>query len=889
MSLCIFVPGIKGTELYEGDNKRWFPSTKKDLESLKADNDLVPKSVLKEVNAFFIKKVSLYSGVIDEFIQDPNFVPYPYDWRNSLLDEANKFVRFIISAAEESNTDIILIAHSMGGLLCKLAILKLQELGRVNLIKKLVTIGTPWKGAPDAFKVLEHGEPGFYDNLFSFYQIFNDEQSRTLARRLPTAYQLLPNEEYFKSTHGKFIIGAEKDFLNYYDVKSKIQQIYNEEHKTNPEDNVIDVWKEYIDPLHAAMRKPIPVQHECLVGIDKPTFYTIPERKYKTYRLFKTIAKIQNGDGVVPFYSALPLHKANIYYVNALHRSQCANEDVVNFIKWAIGDQTDSQPLGIGRLKDTDLEEKAIIENAKLKKGVLTYVMCPVETTILDKEQKYVAGVIDPSISGYSKLADSEDLQYLQIGEAKYFFVQKNEEFNFEISAYDEGIAEVGVEVFDEDKESFGLKFNTITVNPKKKATLVVHNEKPSEEVTAELYYEQEKIKPKKKKLVTENEKQTKPISNLDIKVKPVKDFQKAAYRNTFSGPIHLNIVASIPEDIEELLYSIDGKVVGSITDKQVLDLASGTYEIQVFGKDVLERPIKSNLLKVNIDKEAPSTQLLLSVTPDGATASFNVLNNNSKVETFCKFDCSHIDGLTHDQDLNEWFIVPGNTKQFDIPEHIWRQLRIDRNAYVSINYYSENEFGLKEEIKSFDFAIRDLPVVMWSEGSTVATAKSIFKNVTGNTNEEYLEAFEVKQKIQNKVTDLDPQGKIGDNVKSVLFVSKAVIIEVFYAEKYALYFSGPPTELLEVGQRYTFSFELITERSKEKIVTTEPVAKLKPMKNNIKAKNISLTEDRGVFSGSFVVDELFKEYKHKLIITDIKNISPPLRESTLMLRGEES
>ena len=888
MTVCIFVPGVKGTELYEGENKRWFPSTQKDLESLKSIKALKPTNVLNEVNAFFLFKESLYSGIIEEFGSDPDFVPYPYDWRNSILDEADNLVRFVISVADEKNTDIILVAHSMGGMLSKLAILKIQELGRVDVIKKLVTVGTPWKGAPDAFKVLEYGEPGFYSSLVNFHQIFDDKKTRSLARRLPSAYQLLPSKEYFDSEFGKFIIGAERDYVNYYDIKSKIQKIYNEENKEKEEDRVVDVWVKYIDPVHSAMKQGLPVEHDCLIGVNNPTFYMIPEGKYKTYRLFKATGKVRNGDGVVPFFSALPLHDANVYYAESLHRNQCSNKDVINFIKWSIGDKVDSCPPKVGQLQLDDFDNRRLIEQAELKKGVLTYILCPVETTIVDEEQKYVAGVIDPSLSKYRELSNSEDLQYLQMGEAKYLFTKKREDFNFEIKAYEEGIAEVGVEVFDEE-ESFGLQFNTITVNPRKKATLTVHNKSVDSEVKAELYFEQRNIQPKKKKLLTEEEKKDKPIPTIKIKAIPSDNSKKAPHRSVFSGAIRLSIITSMTEEIEELLYSVDGKVVGSIVDNQLLSLESGEYEIQVFGKDILGRAIKSNVLKVNIDKERPFTKLNLDVTPEGGVISFNTITQKSKVDTFYKFTLNDKFGTVSDS-VTEWQEIKEDAKDksVTVPNEIWRKLRENRNAYVTLEYYSKNEFGVEEEVKSFDFSIRDLPALMWTETASVTTAKAIFKNVTAGMLEVLEEGYEVQQTIQKKVSDLDPTAKVPDNVKSVVFSTSAVTIRVFFAEKYSLYFSGPPTELLEIGQTYTFSFELITERSGEKVVTTEPVAKLKPMKNGFNAQEISLKQKNGVFYGRFAVDELFRQYKHKLIITDNKNISPPLRESTLILKNDE-
>ncbi|PFA55688.1 hypothetical protein CN403_33700, partial [Bacillus cereus] len=82
----------------------------------------------------------------------------------------------------------------------------------------------------------------------------------------------------------------------------------------------------------------------------------------------------------------------------------------------------------------------------------------------MDKEHSYVAGVIDPSLSEYSNLIHSDDVQYLQVGDAKYLYVREEEELDFEINAYKEGIAEVSVEVFNDDTTE--IQFNTIPISP---------------------------------------------------------------------------------------------------------------------------------------------------------------------------------------------------------------------------------------------------------------------------------------------------------------------------------------------------------------------------------------------------------------------------------------
>ena len=131
---------------------------------------------------------------------------------------------------------------------------------------------------------------------------------------------------------------------------------------------------------------------------------------------------------------------------------------------------------------------------------------------------------------------------------------------------------------------------------------------------------------------------------------------------------------------------------------------------------------------------------------------------------------------------------------------------------------------------------------------------------------------------------------RIGDDAYGVRFESEDFIIDVMYAEKYSLYFKGSPTEMLEVGKKYEFSFALLSELNKYSITDTKPRCILKciaPKRNDLD-KIIPLVEgDHEMFFGSFFVDESFEEYKYKLIITDDNYAKPALREVRLTLKEE--
>ncbi|MDW7614892.1 alpha/beta hydrolase [Peribacillus simplex] len=871
--MIIFVPGIKGSELYDGDNKRWFPATQKDLDLLDLKNDLEPRSVLRHVTPFGITKFSqvIYRDLLDEF-GDNNLSLFPYDWRRSIFDHVEKLANKIINESKANNEKVTLVAHSMGGMLAKLAIQKLEEKQELQRINKFITIGTPWHGAPDAFKSLTYGEPGIFEKLWVFFQtLLSAEATKNLARILPSVYQLLPSETYFNHPDGKFIVTEGEMDITYEGFKTKIQNLHDLDKN---EDEFVDVWKNYIDPLHKAMTQDLPPEliHDCLIGHSIPTLYKVPEisKNGIILKLYKQPSSFMNGDGVVPLHSATPSHNANLFFTEGEHSNLCSLPQVINFIKWSEGDE-DLKVLPDG----ITYSEKDIPVNSGLKAGLKARIMCPVESTILDEQGAYVAGVFDPSITEISKLAESDDVRFYHIGESKYiFFMNRPEEdLTFEIHAYKEGIASISLEVIDNQEET-ELKFDTIPVNSEKSAKLVIPASKLVEESV--LKYEGKETTPKKRKLVDKDKIKEIPVPKVKINFQPAEGVKKILYRHTYSGPVFLTLESDDFEKIDELFYSIDGKSIYRYNEKSILDLAPGKHIIEVFGKDVYNRPITPVNSKIYFDTAAPKTKVSLLVEPEGIFISFKAQSNNSPSVTHYRF-------LNKDtaKDEIEWRTTEGDHRIL-VPAN---KLRENTKASIAIEFFSKNtEFDFKEEVQKFEFSLGNIPMLMWEEFTSALTPSMVWDNLLplGLLD---LSEFSVSQLIQNKFYDIGETDVIGDNVKSIKFQSDPLTLEVFFSEKYSLYFSGPPTELLQLGQEYEFSFELRTERGNERITSTNPTARIHAIKGKkLSDKPIELKVKNGVFKGNFTVNSNFKIFKHKLIITDTKNITPPLREIPLIL-----
>ncbi len=112
----------------------------------------------------------------------PNLIAFGYDWRLSCRYNAERLRvtvdqalgRWRTSRPERADAEVVLICHSMGGLVARHYA---ECLGGAEVVRRIITLGTPHRGSLDALQSLVHGIPG----LSGF------------ARSLPSLHQLLPD------------------------------------------------------------------------------------------------------------------------------------------------------------------------------------------------------------------------------------------------------------------------------------------------------------------------------------------------------------------------------------------------------------------------------------------------------------------------------------------------------------------------------------------------------------------------------------------------------------------------------------------------------------------------------------------------------------------------
>lgn len=118
----------------------------------------------------------------------PNLFLFPYDWRSSNAVSARKLADFMGCVREFYTGPVVLVAHSMGGLVSRRYVLDHPE--GTSHVRDLITIGTPWLGAPKLLRAEETGD--FIPNL-----MFNSTVRRIIPT-MPGPGELLPSKAYYQ-------------------------------------------------------------------------------------------------------------------------------------------------------------------------------------------------------------------------------------------------------------------------------------------------------------------------------------------------------------------------------------------------------------------------------------------------------------------------------------------------------------------------------------------------------------------------------------------------------------------------------------------------------------------------------------------------------------------
>ncbi len=125
----------------------------------------------------------------DNGAQPPTLIAFAYDWRLSNRYNGQRLGTVVEPALERlrarggewADARAVFVCHSMGGLVARWYI---EKCGGAEVTRKLVTLGTPWRGATDALEQLVNGVKKGVGPLSVDLTAF--------ARSMPSLHQLLP-------------------------------------------------------------------------------------------------------------------------------------------------------------------------------------------------------------------------------------------------------------------------------------------------------------------------------------------------------------------------------------------------------------------------------------------------------------------------------------------------------------------------------------------------------------------------------------------------------------------------------------------------------------------------------------------------------------------------
>jgi pimeloyl-ACP methyl ester carboxylesterase len=242
--LVIFLPGIMGSALQKDGKDLWALSGQALWQFLKARgqsiaqlqvqqddpeaNDLgdgvTAPRLLEDVHSVpFIVEHAGYGvitrrlpehfemtpGSIHAPADEANFYAFPYDWRRDNRATARKLQRFIEQQLPRwreysgaSDAQVILIAHSMGGLVSRYYV---EALGGWRNCRVLITVGSPHRGALGALATVSNGFSKGAAKLFNFLN--------PVVRSFESLHQCFPA---YQAVHvnGQWVRPAEADLPN---------------------------------------------------------------------------------------------------------------------------------------------------------------------------------------------------------------------------------------------------------------------------------------------------------------------------------------------------------------------------------------------------------------------------------------------------------------------------------------------------------------------------------------------------------------------------------------------------------------------------------------------------------------------------------------------------
>jgi pimeloyl-ACP methyl ester carboxylesterase len=326
----ILIPGIMGTSIIRNtDNKQLWPSIlSSNIIALALDpngNDIPNQAASpgRVIRSFLTRKV--YSPTFDFFkrngyVEGIDLFEYPYDWRKDLRIASQNLEDTINQAKEKSNSEkVILIAHSMGGLVARHYLINQSN---TKNIEKIFILGTPHIGAPKSYASIRYGK----EDPIPWWIPTRPTPSELMVAigNMLGLYMVLPTKKYETISKDGFLI--------YNDNRLNLDQTYYENGGVNIK--MIESAMKFHDDLEMAWDKNPFAETYLMIGKlgANSTIGAIIVNVSGTNVSIKY--EMVEGDKTIPLIStkSIKVPPTNVFEFNVEHQELASDSNVLNRI-----------------------------------------------------------------------------------------------------------------------------------------------------------------------------------------------------------------------------------------------------------------------------------------------------------------------------------------------------------------------------------------------------------------------------------------------------------------------------------------------------------------------------------------------------------------------------
>lgn len=428
----------------------------------------------------------IYYLVDAGYPENQDLFVFPYDWRKDIRLAAVELAWLVDDVLEGSGAEKVdIVAHSMGGLIARYYINSSSSVvasvfhESAEKIRKLVLLGTPSYGAPDAFQSL-HPELGRGVGPF-----FSDSKAQELSSNYPAVYQLLPTVRFFELyTHifnDRWGLSQPGPLVG-VDPQATWSLTYLE----NTDSRLVDMNKHLLldapfsaYEFHRSLGDELRFGGETYIiaGSGTPTKLVFRKQTPEAYPHYSTppsviaaatwIAEPTNGDGTVPLRSVTELVTSGplrVFHTTARHSNLPKHQAVKKLVLYIL--TGDSTPVP-GIAEESSVRDGSSCDQAfALPNQSIVVIKSPVELQIYDS----FGGYVGPHDSDVIRVLPGTD--YFTLGDETVAFLPMTGTYDIEALATGHGT--FGLEILETRDAvcSRTLFYEDVEVTPSSRAQL---------------------------------------------------------------------------------------------------------------------------------------------------------------------------------------------------------------------------------------------------------------------------------------------------------------------------------------------------------------------------------------------------------------------------------